>query len=790
MARRAVPVGRPIACAAIVIALLAPSAVATAEDLRNADGTWRFTNRLADETSPYLLLHAHNPVDWYPWGPEALELAKREQKPIFLSVGYSTCYWCHVMEREVFADPDIAALMNRWFVNVKVDREERPDLDGYYMTATQLMTQGGGWPNSVFLTPELGPFYAGTYFPPEDGLGRPGFPRVLTALHDAWEKDPAPIRASAARATEAIRRIQSGIAATGASVSLDDSLLIAATDGLKAAYDPLAGGFGGAPKFPAESELDLLLTRHERTGDAELLDIVTHTLTEMARGGIHDHLAGGFHRYATDARWRVPHFEKMLYNQAQLAVVYSRAYRVTSDPLYRQVAEGILRFVDVAMTSPEGAFYSALDSETHAEEGKSYLWTESQIAAALGSDSEEFLALYGLERMPEGAGQVLFRRAKPLTATGVSATNRYAAAGDSRGTLLGARDAREQPLLDTKLITSWNGMMIRAYAYASAALDDPRHLATAARAADFVYAEIRDSEGRLQRTYRLGRARGAAYQEDYAFLAGAFLALWDASGEAEHLTRAQLLADEMLETYWDEGGGGMFLTADEGDLGVRTKDPYDSAMPSGNSEAAHVLLGLAAATGNDAYLAKATTLLNAFAAPMGGYPRSFGRMLGALDTHLAMTGATDVPPLFALNGDGVGEYVSVAVTPPASPVAAGSTFDILVTARIAAGWHINANPASEEFLIPTEIGAAPDTRLEVVRVDYPDGVPLVFEGADEPLSVYDGTVTFRVVLRAPPRGPRKAASANLVMAYQACDNIRCLDPQTLEFAVPMPQAAE
>jgi uncharacterized protein len=781
--------GSVLTLAALALVLLG-APVAGAEDLRNEDGTWRFTNRLADETSPYLLLHAHNPVDWYPWGPEALELAAREQRPIFLSIGYSTCYWCHVMEREVFADPDIAALMNQWFVNIKVDREERPDLDGYYMTATQLMTQGGGWPNSVFLTPELEPFYAGTYFPPEDARGRPGFPRVLTALHDAWEKDPAPVRASAARATKAIRSIQSGAAATGSSGSLDEGVLLAATDDLKAAYDPIAGGFGGAPKFPSESELGLLLTRHERTGDSELLDIVTHTLTEMARGGIHDHLAGGFHRYATDARWRVPHFEKMLYSQAQLAIVYARAYGVTGDPFYRLVAEDILEFVDVAMTSPDGAFYSALDSETHAEEGKSYLWTESEIVAALGSSSDEFLALYALERMPDGAGKVLFRRAKPLAANGAEPSSRYAAAAGSRAKLLAIRDGRDQPLLDTKLITAWNGMMIRAYAVVASALDEPRYLATAERAADFIYEELRDDDGRLQRTYRLGRARGAAYQEDYAFMASAYLALWQASGKAAHLTRTRRLADEMLETFWDDSGGGLFLTADAGDLGVRTKDPYDSAMPSGNSEAAHVLLGLAAATDDDAYLTKAATLLRAFAAPMSGYPRSFGRMLGALDTYLAMAQSASLPQASRPIDEPTGEYVSVTATSPRSPVTPGSTFDVFVTLRIAEGWHVNANPASEEFLVPTTISGAPGAGYEVVHVDYPYGRPLEALASEEPLSVYDGAVTFRVRLRAPLTDGLQAATARLVLAYQVCDNSKCLAPETLEFAVAMPQAAE
>jgi uncharacterized protein YyaL (SSP411 family) len=777
----------------VVLALVfasIPGARAT-EGLRNADGSWRYTNRLADETSPYLLLHAHNPVDWYPWGPEALELAQREQRPIFLSVGYSTCYWCHVMEREVFSDPDIAAIMNRWFVNVKVDREERPDLDGYYMTATQLMTQGGGWPNSVFLTPDLDPFYAGTYFPPEDARGRPGFPRVLAALHNAWEELPEKVQASAERATEAIRKVQSGAAATDSTTTLDESLLVAATDGLKASYDTSSGGFGGAPKFPSESELDLLLARYERTGEAELLTMVTHTLTEMARGGIHDHLAGGFHRYATDARWRVPHFEKMLYNQAQLAVVYARAYRITGDAAFRQVTEDIFGFVATVLTSPEGAFYSALDSETHAEEGKSYLWTERQIHEVVGEDGDEFLELYGLERMLEGDGRVLFLRAAPRQATETPTAVRIAAMADGRDAMLAVRDRRDQPLLDTKVLAAWNGMMIRAYAYAAEALDEPRYLATASRAAEFVYGALRDGDGRLQRTYRLGRARHAAYQEDYAFLASAFLELWRVSGDASHLERARTLTDEMLALFWDDEGGGLFFTADAGDLGFRTKDPYDSAIPSGNSEAAHVLLALGQATGEDAYLAKAGALLNAFAAPMAGYSRSFTRMLGAADTYLAMVAAGQVT-LPVLAPDPLdAEYVSVTVAGPTAPVPRGGEFDVVVTVSVVDGWHINANPASDEFFVPTSISTSgADGSVEVVDVQYPVGSTLESLISESPLRVYEGDVTLHARLRLSRNATAGEADVALSLAYQVCDDSRCLAPASLEFTVPVRVAAD
>ena len=374
---------------------------------KNPDGSWKWTNRLIHETSPYLLLHAHNPVDWYPWNDEALERAKRENRLIFLSVGYSTCYWCHVMEREVFSNPEIAEMMNKDFINIKIDREERPDLDEIYMTATQLLTQRGGWPNSVFLTPDLKPFYAGTYFPPTDMPGRPGFPTILDAVQEAWVTREAEVIESANQISETIAMATSrGFTALTAK-SLDRSLVTGALDYLRTTYSHAYGGFGNAPKFPSPANLELLLSVYERAPDESLLKMITHTLDMMAYGGMYDQIGGGFHRYSVDAKWLVPHFEKMLYDNAQLAKVYLRAYQLTQAPRYRRVAEEIFSFIFREMTAPEGGFYSALDAETDAEEGKYYVWTADEIRQVLGDEKESkrFANVYGVDKGPNFEGK-------------------------------------------------------------------------------------------------------------------------------------------------------------------------------------------------------------------------------------------------------------------------------------------------------------------------------------------------------------------------------------------------
>ncbi|MBT4139641.1 MAG: thioredoxin domain-containing protein [Candidatus Latescibacteria bacterium] len=455
------------------------------------------SNRLAQETSPYLRLHQHNPVDWYPWGEEAFEKARKEDKPIFLSVGYSSCYWCHVMERLVFSDTEIAKLMNTLFVNIKVDREERPDIDALYMTATQLLSGHGGWPNSVFLTPDLKPFYAGTYFPPEDGHGRPGFSRVLQALHMAWQEKRSDINDQAEQIAQAIRKIHTS---QSADTSWSQSDL---TDKLQThfqnQFDWQNGGFGSAPKFPPDQALALLQAPLITIAD-DAKDMVALTLTKMADGGIQDHLGGGFHRYSTDAKWHVPHFEKMLNNQSLFSESYLRAYQSTQNEIYRQTVEDLLHFVSTTMTDANGGFYSALDAETDAEEGAHYIWTESEIQDILGTESGLFFKAFALAPVPDTQAGALYRTqsdADLAQEKNIPTTEVHTQVTTLKNNLLQERNKRKFPLLDDKIITGWNGLMIAAFAQSARILDRPQDAATAQKAAEFILKNLRDESGTL-----------------------------------------------------------------------------------------------------------------------------------------------------------------------------------------------------------------------------------------------------------------------------------------------------
>ncbi len=751
---------------AIVCWALCWSSVASengAAELKNADGTWKYTNALINETSPYLLSHAHNPVDWHPWGPEAIELARQLDRPIFLSVGYSTCYWCHVMERLVFSNVEIAEAMNASFVNIKVDREERPDIDNYYMTATQLLSGRGGWPNSVFLSPDLKPLYAGTYFPPTDGLGlAPSFPRVMEAVNKAWKSNREQLIARAERVADGIAKIQAGgDVLTPGPFSREHTAQL--TGLLKADFDKRFGGFGGAPKFPNEIELATLLAEYERSDDQETLEIVVKTLSEMARGGIHDHLAGGFHRYSTDAQWRVPHFEKMLYNQAQLASVYLRAYRLTEREEFLKAAEGILAFVEKTMTGPNGEFYSAVDSETEAEEGKSYLWTEDEIRETLGKDAAAFLRSYGLEPMPDGKGKTLYVK-RPMERD------------DLLRRLLQTRDRRLQPLIDTKALTSWNGMMIGAYAEAYAVLNKKEYLRSAEKAAAFIEERLRDERGSLLRSYRAGQAKQNAFLDDYAFYASGLLKLHEATENEEYLRRAQETADEMKRRFWDEEKGAFYFTESKGDLPLRVKNLYDGAIPSGNSEAAHALLSLSSALDDPSYKELAYETLRSSSEAMRLYPRAFVWMLAAAARYL--DDPLPEPEPFAVllnNGDALALLTIVSAPTEAS---AGSVFEVEARLQVEVGWHVNANPASESYLIPTTIESA-DARFTLLSVEYPSGEAKSFAFSDAPLQVYDGETSFRLSVQA-PSDAAGGMQLTIRARYQACNDELCREPMSQE----------
>jgi uncharacterized protein YyaL (SSP411 family) len=575
-------------------------------------------NRLADETSPYLLQHKDNPVDWYPWGEEALARARDEDRPILLSIGYSACHWCHVMERESFEDPDTAALMNELFVAVKLDREERPDIDSIYMEACQAMTGSGGWPLNVFLTPEQVPFYAGTYFPPQSRTGMPSWRDVLVAVAQAWDDRREEIRAGGAGIAE---RLQGGARLRASSEPLREQLLGRAVEGLRAQYDAANGGFGRAPKFPPASALELLMRRGER-------DIVTHTLLAMSSGGMYDQIGGGFARYSVDPYWLVPHFEKMLYDNALLARAYLHGWQLTGEALFRRVTEETLDWALREMRAPEGGFYSALDADSEGVEGKFYVWSVDELRAALAGepDADDAIAWFGATDRGNFEGANI-----PVRGPGLPER-----LDDWRRVLYEARAQRVWPGLDDKRLTSWNALMISALAEAGAVLERRDYLDAAVATAEFVLGSLRDADGRLLRTYKDGRARLNAYLEDHAYLLEALLTLYEASFDPRWFAEARALADATIERFGDDEHGGFFETSvDHEQLLTRRKDLEDHPIPSGNAAAAYGLLRLGALTGEAGYEQRAVGVLRLLAEPATQYPQAFGHLLQALDFHLA-----------------------------------------------------------------------------------------------------------------------------------------------------------
>ncbi|HEX8137711.1 MAG TPA: thioredoxin domain-containing protein [Pyrinomonadaceae bacterium] len=597
----------------------------------------KHTNRLAAETSPYLLQHAHNPVDWYAWGPEALERARAENKPILLSIGYSACHWCHVMEKESFENEEIARLMNENFVNIKVDREERPDLDQIYMNAVQMMTGHGGWPMTVFLTPEGVPFYGGTYFPPEDRYNMPGFPRVLLGVADAYRSKPDEVTQTAVAMLGELRRM--GVARES-SEGLSVDLLDAAYRPLVRSYDPKYGGFGRAPKFPPAMTLEFLLRTHARTNDAKALEMVEHTCRKMAEGGMYDQLGGGFHRYSTDERWLVPHFEKMLYDNALLSRQYLHLYQQTGEGFYRRVVEETLDYVVREMTDPSGGFYSTQDADSEGHEGKFFVWTVEEILEVLGpEDGALFCAYYDVTPQGNFEGQNILNVRRPVEdvarEAGVSTERLREALERGRRELFAVRERRVKPARDEKILTAWNGLMLASFAEAGSVLDRPDYLEAAERNAQFVLERLR-RDGLLLRTYKDGQAKLNGYLEDYSFYADGLTALYEATGELRWLEEAQAITERMIEEFWDEAEGGFFYTGESHEeLIVRSKDYFDNATPSGNSVAAEVLLRMSVLTGKEEYARQAVTIFRLLRDTMSRHPTAFGRLLGALDFYLS-----------------------------------------------------------------------------------------------------------------------------------------------------------
>ncbi|HTU19520.1 MAG TPA: thioredoxin domain-containing protein [Gemmataceae bacterium] len=599
----------------------------------------RFTNRLLHETSPYLRQHAHNPVDWHPWAAEALERARQLDRPIFLSIGYSACHWCHVMEHESFENEEIAKILNDSFVSIKVDREERPDLDQIYMASVQMLTGSGGWPMSVFLTPDLKPFTGGTYFPPDDRYGRPGFKRLLLHIAEVWHTRRAEVEEAASQITGHLRDFGKLDPEEGA---LDSSLLPQALAGLERAFDPRHGGFGQAPKFPHPMDLRLLLRCWKRFDAPQALEMVRVTLDHMARGGIYDHLGGGFARYSTDERWLVPHFEKMLYDNALLVPCYLETFQATGEPFYREIAEETLGWVLREMTSSEGPFYSTLDADSEGEEGKFYVWTAAEIDQILGKDDTElFSAVYGVEADGNWEhGKNMLHRAKTFVQdarlNGMSEADLRSRLDACRRKLFEVRSRRVWPGRDEKALTSWNGLMIGALAQAAQVLDRREYIDAATLAADFILTRMRTPEGRLLRTWSAGsEPKLNAYLEDYSFLLDGLISLYEATFAPRWIEAALDLAEVMIDQFWDEADGSFFFTGrDHEALIARGKDPHDNAIPSGNAMAVTALLRLVKLTGRMDLQEKAETTLRLYRGLLASHPLAAGQMLLALDFHL------------------------------------------------------------------------------------------------------------------------------------------------------------
>ncbi len=757
--------------------------------------TYKFTNSLVHETSPYLLQHAHNPVNWLPWGEEAFALARKENKPIFLSVGYSTCYWCHVMERESFENEEVAAILNEYYVCIKVDREERPDVDEQYMLATQLTGRGGGWPNSVWLMPDGRPWMAATYFPREQ------FMQVLLRLAAIWKEHPEAVEKQASAFTEGIKEAAQG-SATLAPQRLNPLLVPGLLAHMQEQFDAEHGGFGSRPKFPPHGNLEFLLhlakvrEAFAATDGPAPKEMILQTLDAIWQGGIHDHVGGGFHRYATDERWLLPHFEKMLYDNAQLMRSYTAAYELTKEERNRLAVADIFAWLKREMTDPAGGFYSALDSESEGHEGKSYVWTISELRAVLSeTEADLFASVYNFEAAGNFAEERSGERtganiphltqslAKIAAEHGIPEPKLSAQLAAIREKLLVARDQRVPPHRDDKVLASWNGLMISALAQAGHSLNEPAYTQAAANAAQFVWQEMQH-EGALHRSWRAGTAHLPGYLDDYAYLAEGLLELHTSTGDEKWLQRTKILVDRMIADFEDSAGGFFFTSAAHDELLIRSKNVLGGGnLPTANGVAAQVLLRLAEKTGEQRYADSARRTVEALSATINRAPQATEGLVVA--AHMLNLSSPSLP-----RADYEKFPVSVNLVKPTTPLEPGAKAEIEVRIRIAEGWHLYGENPDAEFVSPTTLSAEELELLETIEIVAPPGNRRFDEVAKQELVIYEAEAIFLVKLQIRSDAVAEKTILRLPFQFQACDQSRCLAPQKTVLEIPLEIAAE
>ena len=739
-------------------------------------------NRLIHETSPYLRQHARNAVDWYPWGEEAFAKAFEENKPIFLSVGYSSCHWCHVMEHESFEHQSVADVLNEKYVSVKVDREERPDLDQIYMNATQMMTGRGGWPNSLWLDAKGRPFYCGTYFPREDQGGRPGFISMLNGLHDAWVNKRDEIDQQAAIFQTNLQKMgyTKKVAAENP-MNKESAKTLVATWGQR--FDATEGGFGGAPKFPPHNALSFLLDQYAVTPSEEIRSMLELTFDKMALGGIHDHVGGGFHRYATDGIWFLPHFEKMLYDNAQLLSSYTQAYKLLGHERYKQVAEGIADWIIRDMSDPAGGFYSAYDADSEGEEGKYYLWDQQEILSILGKENgtainRRFQCSNEGNFYDEASGHKNGKSILHLKSF-ISDQDDYEQARANLIALRKERDTRIHPELDDKVICSWNGLTIAALAEAGEIFKREDYLAAANKAADFIMSNMQ-IEGRLNRTYRAGTAQLNGYLDDYAFLIHGLLNLHSVSGDPLRLKQATILLASAQQHYGDEQGGFFFTSDDHEELLARTKDPFDNAVPSGNGYMAKNLVRMYILSSEEKYATWAQKSFQFFEGLIQSAPTAASSFMEAWEKWLAVI---DQQNTEKEAGNEARVAIKFPVTISAQPTAQDDIMTINLKFEIEEGWHINARDPGLDYLIPLDIKVKDHKKWSALPIAYSQGHAYEVKGMDSSIQVYSGQFTTPIILQANKESAEEPLQ--ITVSFQACDHEKCLAPEILSLKVEM-----